>query len=159
MTENTIEQITCVDILIFNDRNELALQMRALNDDSFPGHWDFSVGGHVEPNEESQTAAEREILEELGVSGKVEFISKENFEYPAWSANVLRKASASMYKMSHNGPFKIDPNETEKVVFFSLSEIQKMINEGVRFHPEFLLTWEKGIVSDALVMGSNGSRP
>lgn len=144
-----IEHHTCVDILIFNDRCELALQMRAANDRSFPGYWDFSAGGHVDLNEENQKAAEREIFEELGVSGEVTFISKEHFQYPGWDPSVTRGVDASIYKMIHNGPFKIDSKEVEKVVFLSLPLIQKMIDERSKFHPEFLLAWKKGIISEA----------
>lgn len=141
-----IEYHNCVDILIFNDMCELALQMRAANDKSFSGHWDFSAGGHVDLNEESQKAAEREIFEELGVSGQVTFLSQEHFQYPAWDPSILREVDASIYKMIHNGPFKINPKEVEKVVFLGLPVIQKMIDEGGKFHPEFLLAWKKGII-------------
>jgi isopentenyldiphosphate isomerase len=150
MSKNTIDHAKCVDILIFNDKGELALQMRALNDYSFPGHWDFSAGGHVDPNEESQKAAEREVFEELGVSGQIDFISREHFRYPSWDPSVTRDIDASMYKMSHNGPFNIDPKEVEKAVFFSLPVVQKMIDAGEQFHPEFLLAWDYGIISNCL---------
>ena len=139
-----------MDILIFNDRHELALQMRAANDKSFSSHWDFSAGGHVDLNEENQKAAEREIFEELSVSGQVTFISQEHFQYPGWDPSILREIDVSIYKMFHNGPFKIDPKEVEKVVFLSLSAIKKMIDEGSKFHPEFLLAWKKGIISGAI---------
>lgn len=145
-----VEYHKVVDILIFNNQHQLALQKRASSDKSFPSHWDFSAGGHIDPNEESQKAAEREIFEELGVSGQVTFISKEHFQYPAWDPSVLREVNASIYKMFHNGPFKIDPKEVEKVVFSSLSTIQKMIGGGEKFHPEFLFIWKKGVVSATL---------
>lgn len=146
---NTIEHHTCVDILIFNDQGELALQKRAENDKSFPGYWDFSAGGHVNPDEEYQQAAEREVFEELGVSSRVTLVSQEHFRYPAWDPSILREVSATIYKMSHNGPFSVDPKEVDKVEFLSLPAIQKMINEGRKFHPEFLLTWKKGIILNA----------
>lgn len=149
-TKNTIEYHRCVDILIFNDRHELALQMRTANDKSFPSHWDFSAGGHVNENEENKKAAERETFEELGVSGQVIFISQEHFQYPAWNPSILREVDASIYKMFHNGPFKVNPKEVEKVVFLSLPTIQKMIDRGSKFHPEFLLTWNKGMVAKAV---------
>lgn len=152
--KNTIERIKSVNILVFNDRNKLALQMRAKDNESFPGHWDFSAGGHVDPNEEDQKAAERETLEELGITGQLILISKEHFQYPAWTLSVLREVDLSIYKIFNNGPFKIDPKEVEEVEFFSLPTIQKMIDSGIKFHPEFLLAWKKGIVSEALVMGS-----
>ena len=144
-----IEKIKAVDILIFNDNNDLLLQLRAAGDKSFPGHWDFSVGGHVEPSEEDQKAAEREIFEEIGVQGEPKFISRELYKYPAWNGTDTREVDLSIYKMLSNGPFTIDPKEVEKVEFFTLAEVQKMIDEGEKFHPEFLLAWEKGLVASA----------
>lgn len=142
-----VEKIKVVDILIFNDKNELVLQMRALDDKSYPGHWDFSAGGHVELGEEDQNAAEREIFEELGIKGTPNFISSEHFSYPGWTSKIIREVDASIYKMNHNGLFNIDPKEVEKVEFFPLAEVQKMIDSGEKFHPEFLLAWNKGIVA------------
>lgn len=151
--KNTIEYINSVNILVFNDQNELVLQMRAKDDKSFPSHWDFSAGGHVEQDEENQKAAERETFEEIGITGQLVPVTKEHFQYPAWTPSVLREVDLSIYKMVNNGPFKIDSKELEKVEFFSLPTIQKMIDQGIKFHPEFLLAWKKGIVSTAMVMG------
>jgi len=141
-----IEFHNCVDILIFNNQGELYLQMRSRNDKSFPSHWDFSAGGHIKTGESNETAAKREVLEELGVSAPITLISKEHFQYPAWKPSVLRDVNASIYKMIHNGPFKIEQKEVAKIDFFSLDVIQKMIDTKAKFHPEFLLAWKKGII-------------
>ncbi|KKQ42956.1 MAG: hypothetical protein US60_C0010G0045 [Microgenomates group bacterium GW2011_GWC1_37_8] len=145
-----VEYHKVVDILIFNDKHQLALQKRALSDKSFPGHWDFSAGGHIDRNEEAQKAAEREILEELGVSGQAIFMSQEYFQYPDWDPSILRDVETSIFKMFYNGPFRINSKEVEKIIFFDLRTIQKMIDQGNKFHPEFLLTWQKGIVLHAV---------
>ena len=146
MNTKKVEYHKVVDILIFNNRNELALQMRSANDKSFPSHWDFSVGGHVDKNEEDNKAAEREISEELGIIGKIVFISKEHFQYPDWNHTILREVDASIYKMVHNGPFEINKDEVMKIKSFKLLDIQKIIDAGEKFHPEFLLVWKRGVV-------------
>jgi 8-oxo-dGTP pyrophosphatase MutT (NUDIX family) len=144
------EHITTVDIIVFNDAGELALQLRTAGEKSpFPGYWDFSAGGHVEPGEDIEKAAERELFEELGISGKLTFISQEHFQFPAWDPSVLRSVNASLYSMIYNGPFAIDPNEVVKVDFFTLPVIRKMIYEGEKIHPEFLAAWNKGLVNRA----------
>lgn len=140
------------DILIFNKGGELALQMRAENDKSFPGYWDFSAGGHIDADENSQVAAERETFEELGLTGKIEFVYRLNLQYRAWNSQVMRDVDASIFKMLNNGPFEINNDEVVKINFFKLIDIQKMIDAGEKFHPEFLLTWGKGIVARAAEM-------
>ncbi len=147
-----MEKHTVSDILIFNKNGELALQMRADNDKSFPGHWDFSAGGHIDAGENNQKAAEREIFEELGISGRVELISRQNLQYQTWNSQIVRDVDASIFKIFHNGPFEINKDEVMKIKFFKLADIQKMIDSGEKFHPEFLLTWEKGISAKAAEM-------
>jgi|SRR3989344_1958755 len=147
-----VEYHKVVDILIFNDKHQLALQKRALSDKSFPGHWDFSAGGHIDRNEEAQKAAERETFEELGISGKIEFVSQENLQYQAWNSQLTRDVDASIFKMVHDGHFSANKNEVAKINFFKLTDVQKMIDAGEKFHPEFLLVWKKGIVSKAALV-------
>lgn len=141
-----LEYHKVVDILIFNKLGELALQKRVLDDKPFPGYWDFSAGGHIDLGEESQNAAERELFEELGISPSLVFIKKEIFYYPAWNSKISREVNADIYKAVYDGELKINLKEVEKVVFFDLPVIQKMIDKREEIHPEFLLAWEKGII-------------
>ncbi len=135
--------------LVFNDNGELALQLRAVGDSSFPSHWDFSAGGGIDSGEDSKLSAERELREELGIEVNVEFISEEHYTYPAWTPSVSREVDLFIYKAHHNGPFNPDPAEVEKVQFFKLEQIKEMIESGVKFHPEFALSWSNGIVTSA----------
>ncbi|MBI4121263.1 MAG: NUDIX domain-containing protein [Parcubacteria group bacterium] len=136
-------------VLVFNDKGELALQLRAAHDDKFPSHWDFSAGGGIDDGEDDALAARRELHEELGIDADVEFITKEHYTYPAWDPSITREVDLSVFKAHHNGPFKPDPDEVEKVQFFGLETIGEMMQSGVKFHPEFRLSWEKGIVVPA----------
>jgi isopentenyl-diphosphate delta-isomerase len=136
-------------ILVFNSIGELALQLRAEKDTSFPSHWDFSAGGGVDPGEDSALTARRELQEELGVEAEVEFVGEEHFSYPAWNPGVLREVDVLVFKAHHDGPFTPDPNEVEEVRFFSLETIGDMITSGKKFHPEFAVLWNKGIISRA----------
>lgn len=147
-TKTKVKKSKCVDILLFNDIGELAMQKRSFKNDSFPGYWDFSAGGHVDKKEEWNIAAEREMREELGVSGQLIFICKEKFKYPDWNTSFSREIDAAIYKMVYNGSFNINHEEVDEVKFFSLEQIQKMIDTGTKFHPEFLLAWRKGIVRE-----------
>jgi isopentenyldiphosphate isomerase len=141
-----IEYKKSLAILVFNDKGELALQLRAADDDSFPSHWDFSAGGGIGESENEKNAAERELKEELGVSAELEFITKAHYTYSAWKPNTIRETDLFIYKTLHNGPFQPDLKEIEKVDFFSLDQINKMLQSGEKFHPELKLSWERGVI-------------
>jgi isopentenyl-diphosphate Delta-isomerase len=56
-----------VHVWILNGNGELLLQKRALTKDVYPGYWDISCAGHIDAGESPETAALRELSEELGV--------------------------------------------------------------------------------------------
>ncbi len=57
-----------VHVCIFNARGEMLIQQRQSFKEGWPNLWDISVGGSAVQGDTSQTAAERETLEELGLS-------------------------------------------------------------------------------------------
>lgn len=57
-----------VHISIFNTKGELLIQQRQPFKDDWRDMWDLSVGGSVTSGETSQTGAERELFEELGIA-------------------------------------------------------------------------------------------
>lgn len=61
------EYMQICHVCIFNDKNEMLIQRRALDKIDHPGKWDISSGGGVLPNESIYDAIERELFEELGV--------------------------------------------------------------------------------------------
>ena len=54
-------------VLLFNSAGELFLQKRSMSKDEFPGLWDSSAAGHLEPGESYHRCALRELDEELGI--------------------------------------------------------------------------------------------
>lgn len=138
-----IEKIKSTGVIIFNTKGEMLIQLRASNDNSFPLHWDFAAGGGIDEGEDSQEAAEREVMEELGVKAEIHFIIEEHITYTAWQSEITREGHLFLYKAEHDGPFDPDPHELDDVQFFTIEEIDKMIVSKDKFHPEFLLTWKK----------------
>jgi|AntRauTorckE6833_2_1112554.scaffolds.fasta_scaffold13652_3 isopentenyldiphosphate isomerase len=137
-------------VFLFNTKKELALQLRAADDDSFPSHWDISAGGGIDEGEDNKESAERELQEELGVVGDVSFVCNTHYSYSAWKPGITREADMHIYKIVYDGAFDVDPAEVEKADFFSLEAIQKMIDSEEKFHPEFLEAWKSGLVSKML---------
>ena len=56
-----------VHIWIVNDKDDVLLQKRSPNKDSYPNMWDISSAGHLTAGDDSLSGAIREIKEELGV--------------------------------------------------------------------------------------------
>lgn len=56
-----------VHVCIFNSKNQLLIQQRQPFKKGWPNMWDVSVGGSAVAGDDSGQAAEREVLEELGL--------------------------------------------------------------------------------------------
>lgn len=129
-----------IHILIFNDKDELALQLRSSSVHFCPQHWSTAVGGHVQSGETYEEAALREYEEELGIKSKLEFFSKDLYQAQGTPPKFL-----VTFKARFNGPFSPDKNEVERVEFFRMEHIKDMIKQGEKFHPELLYLLKKHI--------------
>jgi len=88
-----------VHILIFNHSGEILLQKRSPWKDRHPLLWDSSAAGHVEANEDYDEAAARELMEELGVSTRLDRIGK----LPA--SEKTGQEFIMVYRGKHDGQF------------------------------------------------------
>lgn len=122
-----------IHILVFNKNGDLLLQLRSAKCSFCPHHWSTSAGGHVRSGESCEAAAMREYTEELGTKSELEFFSKDFYRGKGSPDKFL-----ITFKTAHNGPFKPDKGAVERAEFFSMKEIQMMINSGEKFHPELL---------------------
>jgi isopentenyldiphosphate isomerase len=127
-----------VHVLIFNDKGEMALQLRSNKCSFCPYHWSTTVGGHVQAGESYEEAALREYEEELGTKSKIEFFSKDDYQ----GTGTPKKFVVS-FKAKFNGQFNHDPEAVERVEFFSINKIKQMIDKGEKFHPELLFLLKK----------------
>ena len=55
-----------IHVCIFNSNGEMLIQQRQPFKEGWPNMWDITVGGSATAGDNSQSAAERELLEELG---------------------------------------------------------------------------------------------
>ena len=56
-----------VQVVVFNSRGQVLIQLRSPDKPEWPNSWDLSAGGSVLAGESSQEGASRELLEELGI--------------------------------------------------------------------------------------------
>lgn len=120
-----------VHMHLFNSKGELYLQKRAMTKDVLPGYWDTSVGGHMSPGEDAETAMKREVLEEIGIC---------NFTYRLirkyiWESNRERELVYSFMGTSEEKP-EINREEIDEGRFWSVDEIRKKLDMNI-FTPNF----------------------
>lgn len=110
---------TSAVVLVFNGNGEMALQMRAADDSSYPLHWDFSAAGGVEEGEKKEDAARRELKEELGIDAPIDYLCEELYQ------DELVHNKLIIYVAIHNGPFNPDPAEVDEVSFLTYRRLAK----------------------------------
>lgn len=57
-----------VHACLFNSKNEMLIQQRQTFKTGWPGMWDLTAGGSALAGENSQTAIQRELAEEIGLN-------------------------------------------------------------------------------------------
>ena len=116
-----------VHICIFNDKNEMLIQQRQPFKEGWPNMWDITVGGSAVKGDSSQTAAERELMEELGVKISLKGVR------PHLTVNFDRGFD-DIYLIEKNidiSELKLQPEEVQAAKWASREEILKMIEDGV----------------------------
>ena len=112
-----------VHVFILNRNDEILLQKRSLLKDTCPGLWGSSASGHLDSGEEYESAAIRELKEELGIVAKLHQVSKiEPSVNTGWEF-------VSLFKCEHNGPFSWPFSEVEALGFFEIKMVSKWIEE------------------------------
>lgn len=125
-------------IFILNDKHEIILQLRSPKSYRYPLYWDCSSGGHVDAGEDYVACANRELFEEIGIKTKLIFLGKHYIELDDGRKHII-----GFFKGKYSRKPKIDPKEVAEAKFFSKLEIQKMIKNGEKFHPECLFALKK----------------
>ena len=131
-----------VHVLVFNKNGEMALQIRSKTKSFAPGYFSTSVGGYVLAGESYEEAAIREAAEELSLE-----LSAENFVLVGddhYVDDINNCMFIRTFRVEpHDGPFVVDEEEVESVVFKSVGEIHELTKGEGKFHPELKYILEK----------------
>jgi isopentenyldiphosphate isomerase len=107
-----------VFVAVVSSRGELLVHRRSMSKDIWPGWWDIAVGGAVAPGESFDSAARRELSEEVGIDGlQIDFIGSGSYE----DSDV--KLMAHCYVCRSDGPFVFSDGEVTHVEWVPAAEL------------------------------------
>lgn len=127
-----------VHICIFNSKGEMLIQQRQPFKSGWSNLWDVTCGGSAVKGDTSQTAAERELFEELGIKMSFEGMRPQftiNFDV-GFDDFYLTEKDIDINELT------LQYEEVQKVKWAGLDEILQMIDNGT-FIPYFksLIEW------------------
>lgn len=129
-----------VHVFVFNKRGDLLLQKRSLLKDMCPGLWDSSVSGHLDSGESYDTAAVRELAEEMGI---ITDTAPEEIAKITPGINTGWE-HVKLYRLRYDGSLRYPSAEVDAVMWFPLAELSSWIDSHpADFAPGFLECWEK----------------
>ena len=130
-----------VHVLVFDPSGRIFLQKRSMTKDLSPGLWDSSCSGHVDSGEDYDTAATRELGEELGLSREIATRRERWFLVEPCVATGWE--FVWVYRLQSAGPFVLHPEEIELGAWFSVAEVTRDIAARPAVYcPSFKLIWE-----------------
>jgi isopentenyl-diphosphate delta-isomerase type 1 len=125
-----------VHIFIFNTKGELYLQKRSPHKDQYPDHWDSSAAGHTDPGESPREAAQRELMEELGLAVPL----NEVLEYPACLETGWE--FATLFEAQTDDPIHLNLEEATTGDYFSPDQLaQHLTAPHQKIAPGFRLLY------------------
>lgn len=129
-----------VHVFVFNQAGQLYLQRRSMTKDTAPGKWVSSCSGHVDTGEDYDEAADRELIEEIGLHD------------PANLKRIFKEAPCRqtgyefvcVYTCNSEGPFTLDPDEIIEGRWVDLPELNGWLEKAPRdFAWSFSHLWAK----------------
>ncbi len=125
-------------VFIFNEKEELMLQQRALNKYHSPGLWANSCCSHQRDGETSINAGKRRLMEEMGFT--TELKETTSFIYKAPFDNGLTEHELDHILIGHyNAAPNINPEEVADWKWMDLEAVKK----DMELNPESYTAWFK----------------
>ena len=115
-----------VHVVVYHSDGRVLLQKRSLNKDIQPGKWDTAVGGHLAAGEDYETAARREMREELGITAPLPLRRL----FDSQVRNSRESENVRVFAVTYDGPFTLQKEELDAVEYFSLAELRARINSN-----------------------------
>jgi len=125
-------------VFIFNDKNEMLLQRRALSKYHSAGLWTNTCCSHPQPNEDTLAAANRRLKEEMGMSADLTHKSSFIYKTP-FDNNLTEHEFDHVFIGYSNSDPKINPEEVDSFKWINIFDLKKEIASS----PEQFTSWFK----------------
>jgi 16S rRNA (adenine1518-N6/adenine1519-N6)-dimethyltransferase len=123
-------------IWVFNTQGDLLVHRRSAQKDEYPLRFTSSASGHLDAGEDYASAAVRELREELGLEGDLEFLTK----LPAGPQTA--NEHSALYRVVTDDPPQPDPDEIESVQWLECREVATLVSQRPDdFTPPFRELW------------------
>jgi isopentenyl-diphosphate delta-isomerase len=127
-----------VHVLVFNAEGEMFLQKRSKTKDREPSRWGAACSGHVVSGEDYDTAAVREMGEELGWKPAAPLQRILRIE----ACRETDQEFVWVYRCNGEGPFTLNVDEVETGGWFSFPQIEQWLAERPQdFTTAFTALW------------------
>ncbi|MBN2052967.1 NUDIX domain-containing protein [Candidatus Woesearchaeota archaeon] len=114
-----------VAVVVFNSKAQVFVNKRVMKKDIYRGMYDMFCGGGVQSGESPESAATRELKEELGIKNpETIFLFKKRCRSD--NNNVLMH----IYACKYDGRIKIQKEEIEKGFFLSVPELEELVKKN-----------------------------
>ncbi|CCP02641.1 isopentenyl-diphosphate delta-isomerase [Erwinia amylovora Ea644] len=132
-----------VTVYVFNSDHQLLLQQRARGKYHCGGLWSNTTCGHPYPQESTADAAQRRLLEEMGLDLHLQPMFELSYNLPLSNGLTEHEYGHVYFAVSDALP-AINPEEADDWRYSSLADIQQEIEtHPERFTPWFLFTFAR----------------
>jgi isopentenyl-diphosphate delta-isomerase type 1 len=126
-----------VHIFVFRTTGELLIHLRSPTKDEQPNKWTSSASGHLSAGEDYDETAHRELEEEIGLSGELEFLHKFDAS-PETSYEFT-----CLYRLISDEEPTFDSEEITRGEYVTLEELHRSVEEEPEsFSSAFLVLFE-----------------
>lgn len=124
-----------INILLFNDNNEVLLQKRSKTKDLYPGYYCASASGHVIKGETYEQTAYREMQEELGIKAiKLQYKGTQ-----LENTSSEETEMCAVFTGKYSGKVSFPKNEVQSVLYINKSDVKK---SKLKFTPCAILSFK-----------------
>jgi isopentenyldiphosphate isomerase len=147
-----------VHVLVFDGAGRVFLQKRSMQKDLSPGLWDSSCSGHVDSGEDYDSAAARELGEEIGVESPSGSPPSRWFRIDACEPTGWE--FVWVYRLRYDGPLTLAPAEIQYGEWVAPEEVTaRVATKPDDFCPSFKLIWPIAFERLGTQVGSSSRQP